>query len=635
MRRVTRRTRSSTTNAGLVRIVGIEVTARSRVRARDASELAVEEGGLRAPGSQRMSVCGRRRRGPDGVAGVAGARRLPRRARGVQIITDDATRSAPDRVPTSAPAVAVVGAWLMAAHPVDADFSDGDELRADMDEGIPGTPRQVLDRRRADRVMTARAAVPAGPQLQPSSLSTGPRRQGPARTASSARRRMRSRGASRSPRSTARGRLYWRASCERRHVAARGRVHLVPRACGARWRRGVRAPRPEFVIGARGRHRGAAARHLGAVASRPDWSRSRRGPRRERACLVTGAAGAALHLAADRRAGFSGFARAARWAIAGRDAARSATGGARARGRRAGSSAPGVPTNRGASTRVATRRRERATFSPERSAPSRELGRPATIWVALGRRWACSKAWVGVGLARRLKAWRRRKIKNCPRAKLRGRGRACAVRSSSSSSSRELALLEYAVNLNSQWSPTNSHRALRLASLSARPRDAPPWRNAVCVWLAAIGNPSTATSCRDARDAGCCPRIERRLDGGPSQTENLQASRAALLVASRAARRRDPASGLRICRSGDTVGRLASSLRRVRGGPDGPRAGTCRIRSPTPARASWARSMAPPSQERTLAGPATSTARASGSSSPPLGSFATPSANVPMRRLRG
>ena len=47
--------------------------------------------------------------------------------------------------------------------------------------------------------------------------------------------------------------------------------------------------------------------------------------------------------------------------------------------------------------------------------------------------------------------------------------------------------LEYAVNLNSQWSENSGWIALGLASLLCAILTHPPWRNAVCVWLATSG----------------------------------------------------------------------------------------------------------------------------------------------------
>ena len=79
------------------------------------------------------------------------------------------------------------------------------------------------------------------------------------------------------------------------------------------------------------------------------------------------------------------------------------------------------------------------------------------------------------------------KFKNDPRAKLR-RLWACARLCFLFLFFVSLGLLlEYVINLNSQWSENSGWIALGLASLLCAILTHPPWRNAVCVWLATSG----------------------------------------------------------------------------------------------------------------------------------------------------
>ena len=108
-----------------------------------------------------------------------------------------------------------------------------------------------------------------------------------------------------------------------------------------------------------------------------------------------------------------------------------------------------------------------------------------TIWVA-GLVMGVLFLVFGVGLAV-VSGMAMCKFKNDPRAKLR-RLWACMRLFFLLLFFVSLGLfLEYAVNLNSQWSENSGWIALGLASLLCAILTHPPWRNAVCVWLATSG----------------------------------------------------------------------------------------------------------------------------------------------------
>ena len=108
-----------------------------------------------------------------------------------------------------------------------------------------------------------------------------------------------------------------------------------------------------------------------------------------------------------------------------------------------------------------------------------------TLWVA-GLVMGVLFLVFGVGLAI-VSGMAMCKFKNDPRAKLR-RLWACMRLFFLLLFFVSLGLfLEYAVNLNSQWSENSGWIALGLASLLCAILTHPPWRNAVCVWLATSG----------------------------------------------------------------------------------------------------------------------------------------------------